>query len=112
MSDSHLEFEHPVLNEAVPAIGGEYQFSEEKRVSAEGGDILYYKGFFMIDRSCCGVGGSAYAMVAGVVAGWHCKTAENGRPVSLVRPLRNTAARTRITAMIKKEDPLCQVTFL
>ena len=112
MSEQHLEFEHPVLHEAVPAIGGEYQFSEEKRVAAEGGDILYYKGFFMIDRSCCGVGGSAYAMVAGVVARWHCKTAGNGRPVSLVRPVRSTSARTRITAMIKSEDPLCQVTFL
>lgn len=112
MSDTHIEFEHPALHNAISAIGGEYLFTEEKRVAAADGELLYYIGFFMIDRSCCGVGGSAYALVAGIVDRWHFKTAENDRPVSLVRPVKSRRERTRIQAMIKKEDPLCQVAFL
>ncbi len=112
MDDDRVSFAHPVVNEPISAIGGEYLFTEEKRVADPGGDLLYYKGFFMIDRSCCGVGGSAYALVAGIVDQWHFKTAENDRPVSLVRPVKSQRERIRIQAMIKKEDPLCQVAFL
>ncbi len=112
MDDDRVSFAHPAVNEPISAIGGEYLFTEERRVADPEGDLLVYKGFFMIDRSCCGVGGSAYAMVAGFVDQWHCRTGPDNRPVSLVRPVKDKGDRARIAAMIKKEDPLCQVSFL
>lgn len=112
MNDSVTEFVHPVLNEAICAIGGEYVLHHEMRVVDGDGDLLYYTGFFMIDRSCCGVGGSAYAMVAGFVVDWEYKIAEDGCRVSRVRPVKKQRDRKRIEAMIKQMDPMCRVTFL
>ena len=112
MDDSVVDFRHPVLNEAISAIGGEYVLNNERRVADAGADLLYYTGYFMIDRSCCGVGGSAYAMVPGYVVDWQYKIAEDEHLVSRVRPVKKQRDRTRIEAMIRQGDPMCRVTFL
>lgn len=111
MNDTHIDFKHPPLNEAIYSIGGEYRFNYERRVDAVGGEILFYTGFFMIDRSCCGVSGSAYAMVAGLIVKWKYRNSEDGVPVSRVSPIKKQHDRARIVEMIKKEDALCQVVF-
>jgi hypothetical protein len=111
MNDTHIDFKHPPLNEAIYSIGGEYRFNDERRVSGVGGEILYYTGFFMIDRSCCGVAGCAYAMVAGLIVNWKCETSKDGVAVSRVLPIKKQRDRERIIKMIKKEDALCQVVF-
>lgn len=112
MNDDIIEFHHPRLNESISAIGGDYLFDEEVRAPVEEGEILYYTGFFMIDRSCCGVAGSAYALVPGFVIDWHFRTGEDGRPVSRVRRITSPRARKGIEDMIRSGDPLRRVTFL
>ncbi len=110
--DDLIDYTHPKVNEMVSAIGGDYLFDKEARESFNDGELLYYTGFFMIDRSCCGVGGSAYALVAGFVVDWHCGRADDGCPVSKIRPIRDRRMRERIIERIKAEDPLRQVVFV
>jgi hypothetical protein len=112
MIDNSGDFSHPVLNETIRSIGGEYRFNTERRAIGKNGEFLYFSGYFMVDRSCCGVAGSAYALVAGYIVKWKYRTGEDGRFVSLVRPVKNLRDRADITAIIKKEDAMCQVTFL
>ncbi len=112
MDDSSIEFQHPKLNEPVSAIGGDYLLSREHTATVDGGEVLYFTGFFSIDRSCCGVGGCAYALVPGIVVDWKYKTGEGGQPVSRLQPVRDERIRQRIVEIIKKDDPLRQVTFL
>ncbi|MGM0453979.1 MAG: hypothetical protein ACQERN_12505 [Thermodesulfobacteriota bacterium] len=112
MDDRSIEFQHPELNKPVSAIGGDYLLSREHTATVDGGEVLYFTGFFSVDRSCCGVGGCAYALVPGIVVDWKFKTGENGQPVSRVQPVRNENTRRRIREIIQKADPLRQVTFL
>lgn len=112
MNPQAVEFTHPVLNEQVSAIGGHYVFTREVRAVFAGKEVLYYTGYFVMDRSCCGVGGCAYALVAGFVQDWHCASAADGRPVSRVRPVTDSKWQENIAAGIKKADPMTQVSFL
>ena len=112
MSDQMKEFIHPVLNEPVTAIGGSYILTARFRVAFDGNDLLYFTGVGIIDRSCCGVGGCAYALVPGFVAEWQYTTDDAGRPVSRVRPIESESVRQRITGMIQREHAVQQVTFL
>lgn len=111
MDAAIVDFNHPVLEETISAIGGEYRLKEERRAFLADGELLYYTGYFVIDRSCCGVGGSAYALIAGFVAQWKYTKDAQGRPVSQVHTVKNERDRDRIAKMIKKEDPQCQVVF-
>lgn len=112
MDEPVIDYTHPTVNEMVSAIGGNYLFNQEVRIPDEKGDVLYYCGFFMIDRSCCGVGGSAYCLVVGHVVDWQYRTAANGRPVSKVRPVKDRRTREMLVDRLKKEDPLRQVAFV
>ena len=112
MDPQLLDFAHPKLNEGVSAIGGEYQFTAERQIDVDGRPLLYYTGFFMIDRSCCGISGCAYALVAGFVREWKFRINDCGRPVSRVAPVRSPDLQKRVAAMIQQQDPLMQVSFL
>ncbi|MFW6081422.1 MAG: hypothetical protein ACOC7W_05870 [Desulfosalsimonas sp.] len=109
--DREVDFTHPVLNEPVSAIGGEYLFEREHVAEAGGGQVIYFTGYFMLDRSCCGVGGCAYALVAGFVRQRKYRSESDGRQVSLVEPVDDPETRRRIESMIKESDPLMQVAF-
>ena len=67
------DFIHPNLGQEITAIGGHYVFNNERRLSFDGRDVLYLVGYAVVDTSCCGVGGCAYAMVPGVVKKWKFK---------------------------------------
>jgi len=112
MNSDIIEFHHPELNETTSAIGGDYLLNEEVRAEMEEGEVLYYTGYFMIDRSCCGVAGSAYGLVPGFVVDWHFRTDENGRPVSRVRRITSPRVRKRVEDRVRSGDPLRRVTFL
>jgi len=64
----------------ITAIGGSYYYTDELLAVFEDDDLLYYVGVMVIDTSCCGTGGCAYAMVAGFVREWQCGTDDQGRP--------------------------------
>ncbi|NOY70338.1 MAG: hypothetical protein GXP53_12790 [Deltaproteobacteria bacterium] len=105
-------FTHPALNEPITAIGGSYYYTAEFRREFEEDDLLYYVGAMVVDTSCCGTGGCAYAMVAGFVREWKYGTDDNGRPVSRVRPVTQKAGRERIAAFIRKKHTVQQVSFV
>ncbi|MDX9820044.1 MAG: hypothetical protein RBT16_14130 [Desulfococcus multivorans] len=110
--EAAFDFSHPELNAPVRAIGGSYYLLKECRLTVDGEEILYLVGVAVIDTSCCGVGGCAYALVPGAVRDWHYKTGEDGRPMSRVRPVSDETARKKIRAMIIQKEPVHQVDFL
>jgi hypothetical protein len=106
------DFSHPELNERVTAIGGSYVLLKEVRLSFDGEELLYLIGAAIFDTTCCGTGGSAYALVPGFVRQWKYKAEENGRPVSQVSPVAGDRLREQIKAAIFKKESVYQVDFI
>lgn len=106
-----LEFVHPKLNTEIHAIGGHYVFIKEERLGYASDQILYHVGYAVIDSSCCGTGGAAYAQVAGYVRHWHCGTSENQQPLSLIEPIENKTDQNNIRQLIITREGVPQVNF-
>jgi hypothetical protein len=112
LSNSGLQdFIHPNLGQEITAIGGHYVFNNERRLSFDGQDVLYLVGYAVVDTSCCGVGGCAYAMVPGYVRAWKYKRDEANLPVSQVEPVRDGDDQVAIRQLIQKKEVVQQVTF-
>lgn len=107
-----LEFTHPTLNTEITAIGGHYVFIKEGRLDYRTDQILYHVGYAVIDSSCCGTGGAAYASVAGFIRSWHCGDADNGRPISRIEPIQNRAVQNAIRRIIHARESVPQVDFI
>lgn len=111
-SHSELQdFIHPTLGQEITAIGGHYVFNSEHRLHFNGRDVLYLVGYAVVDRSCCGVGGCAYAMVPGYVRAWKYKQNETDEPVSQVEPVGTADEQRAISQLIQKKEKVQQVTF-
>jgi len=112
-SNSELQdFIHPKLGQEITAIGGHYVFNNERRLSFDGRDVLYLVGYAVVDTSCCGVGGCAYAMVAGVVKEWKFKKDNQGLSVSQIEPIRDSKEQEQVRLLIQKKEVVQQVTFV
>ena len=105
------EFAHPKLGQEVSAIGGHYVFGKEIRLPYNGREILYFVGYAVLDSTCCGVGGSAYVLVAGYIKRWKFKENQNDRPVSQVEPIQERIEQKLIKKVIQKKEMVFQVTF-
>jgi hypothetical protein len=105
------DFVHPKLGQEVSAIGGHYVFGKEVRLPHNGREILYLVGYAVLDSTCCGVGGSAYVLVAGYIKHWKYKENQNDRPVSQVEPICEWIEQKLIKKMIQKKEMVFQVTF-
>ena len=105
------DFVHPRLGQEVTAIGGHYVFGREVRWPYQGREILYFVGYALLNSTCCGVGGCAYVLVAGVVSQWKYKINSNESPVSQVEPITEPVAQRQIRALIQKKEMVYQVTF-
>ena len=105
------EFVHPELGQEVFAIGGHYVFGKEIRLPYRGREILYFVGYAVLDSTCCGVGGSAYVLVAGCIRRWKYKVNRTDRPVSLVEPIQDEIEQKRIKKLIQKKEMVYQVNF-
>jgi hypothetical protein len=105
------EFVHPKLGQEVTAIGGHYVFGKEIRLPYEGREILYFVGYAVLDSTCCGVGGTAYVLVAGYISQWKYKKNHNDFPVSQVVPIQARIAQKQIRNLIQKKEMVYQVTF-
>ena len=81
------EYTHDYVNREVSAIGGHYMFTKEVKLHFNERDILYLVGHGVVDNSCCGFGGFAYALVCGFVVSWKNKKNYDGVPVSEVEPI-------------------------
>ena len=112
MPEQIKDFSHPALNEQVAAIGGSYVLTDEFRTQVSGFELLYFTGIAIVDRSCCGVGGCAYALVPGFVEEWHYKIDDAGRPVSRIRSVEDERTREKISDVIHSKHMVQQITFL
>ena len=81
-NSSAVEFVHPDLMTPITAIGGNYTFTRIERFKLGEDEILYLVGVGVLDSTCCGYGGCAYAFVPGRIDQWHVKTDADGRPVN------------------------------
>jgi len=106
-----LDFTHPVLDREVTAIGGHYVFTGERRLPYKDREILYFIGYAVVDTSCCGIGGCAYALVQGFVRKWKYKKNSEDLPVSQIEPIRDVLVQREIGRLIQTRDKIFQVTF-
>lgn len=105
------DFVHPNLGEEITAIGGHYVFVKEKRLPYRNRQLLYYLGYAVVDTSCCGVGGCAYALVPGFVASWKSKKSAGGCLISRVESIHEPDLQREIRNMIQKQEGVQQVEF-
>ena len=105
------DFIHPILGQEITAIGGHYVFNKEGRLTSDSREVVYLVGYAVVDTSCCGVGGCAYALVPGVVRKWKYKKDEEGLFVSQVEPILDTNVQQQIRDLIQEKEMVQQVTF-
>jgi hypothetical protein len=106
-----LEYTHTELGEEVTALAGYYTPLEEHRLEYNGEEVLCVTGISVIESSCCGTGGCAYAIVPGYIMNWKFKENEAGLPVSEVEPVADRAARQQITAILKERECVGNIDF-
>jgi len=106
-----IDFIHPVLNKAVRTIGGRYILSQEKRLSYNGRQVLYFIGCAVVDSSCCGPGGCTYALVPGYIEQWKYRLTPGNLPVTQVNPIRDKDVQKALRRLIKEKEPVQQVNF-
>jgi hypothetical protein len=109
--ETSQEYIHHKLNREVTAIGGHYVLTKEVRLPLAGHEVLYLVGYAVVDNSCCGVGGLAYALVPGFVLDWKSRTCNDGRAVSLVEPIDDPTAQAQIRRLIQGKEVVHQITF-
>ena len=106
-----IDFVHPELGREITAIGGHYVFVKEIRLQHRDREILYFVGYAVLDSSCCGVGGCAYALAAGFIRQWKYKRDRNDATISQVEPIRDEMIQKELRRLIQKREALCQVSF-
>lgn len=106
------EFRHPRIGEEVCAVGGRYVFMKEVRLAFEGEQVLYLLGAARADSSCCGLGGTAFAAVAGFIRRWHCGRTPQGDAVSEVEPIEREDQREALRRRIMAAERVPQVNYI
>ncbi len=106
-----IDFIHPVLNAEIRTISGHYVLNRERRLAFNDRKVLYFIGCAIVDSSCCGEGGCAYALVPGFIREWKYKKSSGDLSVSRVEPIRDAGAQSEIRRLILKKDPVQQVNF-
>jgi hypothetical protein len=98
------EYIHQKLGEEINSISGYYVPLDEKRIDYNGKEVLCVTGSYMIDNSCCGLGGCTYAIVPGYIVKWEVRKTESGASVSEVEPIDDEEARRDIAAILKDRE--------
>ena len=111
MIGSQKAFIHLELNQEVQAIGGHYVLTKEVRMPFNGQEVLYYVGYGLVNTSCCGMGGTCYALVPGFIRHWKNSTTPDGNPVSNVLPIQDQLLQQEIQRLITQKEQVPQVNF-
>jgi len=107
------DYTHPNLNEEVTAVAGRYVHEKEDTVTFDGKEILYIRGYAVVDTSCCGMSGGRFAIVPGYIVKYRYRTDEAERFVSLVEPVEEAQdTRREIIRKIEERETYCNVRFL
>jgi hypothetical protein len=105
------DYIHPVLNQEIRTISGHYILSRENRLPFNDRQVLYFIGCAVVDSSCCGTGGCAYALVPGYIRQWKYKLNAGNLSVTQVEPIRDKTDRQALRRLIKKKESIQQVNF-
>ena len=105
------DYVHPVLNEEISTISGHYILNRETRLEYSDRQVLYFIGCAVVDASCCGSGGCAYAMVPGYIRQWKYKLNGANLPVTQVEPICDKGDRQALRMLIKAKEGVQQVNF-
>ena len=97
-----MEYIHQELGKDVNALAGYYTPMNELRLEHDGKEVLCVTGLGVIESSCCGTGGCAYAIVPGYIVNWKYRVNDTGMPVSEVEPVADKGARREITAILQE----------
>jgi hypothetical protein len=99
-----MEYVHQELGKDVNALAGYYTPMNELRLEHDGKEVLCITGLGVIESSCCGTGGCAYAIVPGYIVNWKFKENEAGLPVSEVESVADKEARRKISAILQERE--------
>jgi len=105
------EYVHCSLGEEIQSIGGHYVITDEVRMPFEGKQILYLKGYALIDASCCGVGGCPFVHVKGFLLDWKWKKDFLGQEISLVEPIREKGLKQTLRKLLQEKEVYHQIRF-
>lgn len=105
------EYRHDKMNQEIDAISGHYAFHKEVRLPFHNREILYLVGCAVVDKSCCGPGGCAYALVHGYILSWKSKVDDTGMPISDIEPIRDKSAQRELIQLIQDAEIVTQVQF-
>jgi hypothetical protein len=105
------DYIHPVLNEEIRTISGHYILSTEKRLPFNDRQVLYFIGCAVVDSSCCGTAGCAYALVPGYIRQWKYKLNRDKLAVTQVESIGNKSERQMLRRLIKDKEGVQQVNF-
>ena len=103
---------HNPLNEELTAIGGHCVITKEVRLPVNGREAFYTVGYGVMDTTCCGVGGCAYATVHGYITDWKGEKNDEGQWVSRMESITEPEFRKLIEAKIRESETVQQVNFL
>jgi len=106
-----VEYVHTELDKEVTALAGYYTPLEEHRLEHNGKEVLCVTGISVIESSCCGTGGCAYAIVPGYIMNWKFKENEAGLPVSEVETVADKVARKEITSILNERECVGNIDF-
>lgn len=104
-------FTHPTLYEEIEAISGYYSVVREDRLVFQEREVLCLIYLAIVEKSCCGQGACAYALVPGFISEWKSHVSQEGLPVSKVVPIIDPATQKEITRLIEIEEMVQQVIF-
>lgn len=105
------DYIHPVLNQEIRTFSGHYVLNRESRLPFKDRQVLYFIGCAVVDSSCCGTGGCAYALVPGFISQWKYKLNAGNLSVTQVQPIRDKGDRQELRLLIKKKERVQQVNF-
>ena len=106
-----IDHVHYELNREIRAIGGHYAFVKETTLPYGDQAVLYYVGCAVMDSTCCGMGGIAFARVAGYIRDLKYKTDRSGTPISRIQPILDEASRIHIRTVLQETESVIQVDF-
>jgi hypothetical protein len=106
-----VDYVHQPLNQEITAIGGHYIITEEVRIPFEEREILYLKGYAVMDTSCCGLKGWAFVHVKGFVVDWKARTNPEGLEMTQVEPIIYEGVRRRVRKILQSKEVFHQIQF-
>ena len=94
------------------AIGGHYMVTKEITYPVEEREVLITVGYGIMDTTCCGTGGCAYATVHGYILDWKGKTSDEGFPITSFDPIREEALKNLLKKELMQTETIQQVNFI